>query len=219
MCAKKKNTPKSHIPGTINIPLSEFPARVDEISEDAPVILVCNTGVRSSQAALFLAGMGYDQDLDLQSRRRHQGLDRERLYAIEGEITRVAAFCPFAPQLSYCRLNYEGASRNGFTVTGRRKRQTQGRSRSHNRFAGKYVGDIKLPGMCHVAFLRSPYAHAKILNIDTAAAAARAGVVAVVTGEDLQAINMNRCRSPAAITRLEHYSHLALSVEARAPCR
>lgn len=52
-----------HIPGTINIPLSEFPARMDEISDDAPVVLVCNTGVRSSQAALFLAGMGYDQDL------------------------------------------------------------------------------------------------------------------------------------------------------------
>ena len=51
-----------HIPGAINIPLSEFPARLDEISEDGPVVLVCNTGVRSSQAALFLAGMGYDQD-------------------------------------------------------------------------------------------------------------------------------------------------------------
>ena len=54
---------EAHIPGAINIPLSEFPARLDEIDEDAPVVLVCNTGVRSSQAALFLAGMGYDQDL------------------------------------------------------------------------------------------------------------------------------------------------------------
>lgn len=52
-----------HIPGTVNIPLSEFLPRVDEISEDAPVILVCSTGVRSAQAALFLASMGYDQDL------------------------------------------------------------------------------------------------------------------------------------------------------------
>ncbi|MCY3834625.1 MAG: rhodanese-like domain-containing protein [Chloroflexi bacterium] len=52
-----------HIPGTINIPLSELPARLDEISEETPVVLVCNTGVRSEQAALFLAGMGYDQDL------------------------------------------------------------------------------------------------------------------------------------------------------------
>ena len=57
---------EAHIPGTINIPLSEFPARFDEISEDVPVVLVCNTGVRSSQAALFLAGMGYDQLYNLE---------------------------------------------------------------------------------------------------------------------------------------------------------
>jgi len=52
-----------HIPGAVNIPLSVFPARFDEISEDARVALVCNIGVRSSEAALFLLGMGYDQDL------------------------------------------------------------------------------------------------------------------------------------------------------------
>ena len=52
----------AHIPGAINIPLSEIPARFDEISEERPVCLVCNTGIRSSQAALFMAGMGY-QDL------------------------------------------------------------------------------------------------------------------------------------------------------------
>ena len=51
--------------------------------------------------------------------------------------------------------------------------------------AGKYVGDIKLPGMCHAAFVRSPYAHAKIVSIDTAAALARDGVLAVITGQDL----------------------------------
>ena len=78
--------------------------------------------------------------------------------------------------------------------------------------AGKYVGDIKLPGMGHVAFLRSPYAHAKILNIDTAAAAARDGVLAVVTGADLR-----EQYEPVPVAggdyALEHYSHLALSVE------
>lgn len=52
-----------HIPRTINIPLSELAARLDEISEEVPVVLVCNTGVRSEQAALFLAGMGYDPEL------------------------------------------------------------------------------------------------------------------------------------------------------------
>ncbi len=49
-----------HIPGTKNIPLSEFQDRVDEIDEDIPVILVCQTGVRSERAAMFLASMGYE---------------------------------------------------------------------------------------------------------------------------------------------------------------
>ncbi len=48
-----------------------------------------------------------------------------------------------------------------------------------------YVGDITLPGMHYVAFVRSPHAHAKIRGIDTAAAASRPGVFAVVTGQDL----------------------------------
>ena len=50
---------------------------------------------------------------------------------------------------------------------------------------GCYVDDIQLPGMLHMAFLRSPYPHAKILSIQTSAAQAMPGVVAVVTGDDL----------------------------------
>jgi len=78
--------------------------------------------------------------------------------------------------------------------------------------AGKYVGDVKLPGMGHVAFLRSPYAHARILSIHTSAAGAREGVLAVVTGED-----MRDQWEPVPVAggdhALEHYSHLALSLE------
>src|SRR5436189_1961389 len=48
---------------------------------------------------------------------------------------------------------------------------------------GNYVDDIKLPGMLHMAILRSPLAHAKINSIDTTAASAVPGVVAVVTGD------------------------------------
>jgi carbon-monoxide dehydrogenase large subunit len=51
--------------------------------------------------------------------------------------------------------------------------------------AGSYVGDMVLPGMRYVAFVRSPYAHAKIRAIDVSAAQARPGVFAVVTGADL----------------------------------
>src|SRR5437016_3636790 len=50
---------------------------------------------------------------------------------------------------------------------------------------GCYVDDIQLPGMLHMAFLRSPYPHAKILSINTSTAQAMPGVVAVVTGNDL----------------------------------
>jgi carbon-monoxide dehydrogenase large subunit len=48
---------------------------------------------------------------------------------------------------------------------------------------GQYFDDIVLPGMLHMEILRSPYAHARLVAIDTSAAAALPGVVAVVTGE------------------------------------
>ncbi|MDB5634206.1 MAG: carbon monoxide dehydrogenase [Tardiphaga sp.] len=50
---------------------------------------------------------------------------------------------------------------------------------------GLYVSDMTLPRMVHVVFLRSPHAHAKILNIDSVAAKAMPGVIAVVTGREL----------------------------------
>src|SRR5919204_4330755 len=50
---------------------------------------------------------------------------------------------------------------------------------------GCYVDDMQLPDMLHMAFLRSPYPHARILSIQTSAAQAMPGVVAVVTGDDL----------------------------------
>ena len=50
---------------------------------------------------------------------------------------------------------------------------------------GTYVDDIKLVGMLHMALVRSPYAHANIKSVDTSAASAADGVVAVLTGEDI----------------------------------
>ncbi len=50
---------------------------------------------------------------------------------------------------------------------------------------GCYVDDIHLPGMLHMALLRSPYPHARIVSIDVKAAKAMTGVSAVVTGEEL----------------------------------
>jgi aerobic carbon-monoxide dehydrogenase large subunit len=48
---------------------------------------------------------------------------------------------------------------------------------------GNYLDDHTLPGMLHMAILRSTVAHARIRSIDTSAAEAMDGVVAVVTGE------------------------------------
>jgi carbon-monoxide dehydrogenase large subunit len=58
------------------------------------------------------------------------------------------------------------------------------------RGAGTYVDDIILPGMLHMAILRSPVAHARIVSIDSSAATALPGVVAVITGNDLAAHNL-----------------------------
>src|ERR1700750_1429589 len=55
---------------------------------------------------------------------------------------------------------------------------------------GRYIDDLKLPGMLHGAILRSPLAHAKILSIDTSAAVAHPKVRAVVTGADLAGLNL-----------------------------
>ena len=52
---------------------------------------------------------------------------------------------------------------------------------------GTFVDDINRPGQVHACFLRSPLAHAKIKDINSEAAKAAAGVVAVFTGEDLEA--------------------------------
>src|SRR5690348_11574931 len=49
-----------------------------------------------------------------------------------------------------------------------------------------YVDDIKLPGMLHMAVLRSPYGHARINSIDTEAAHNYPGVQAVYTAADLK---------------------------------
>ncbi|MCC7425513.1 MAG: xanthine dehydrogenase family protein molybdopterin-binding subunit [Alphaproteobacteria bacterium] len=52
---------------------------------------------------------------------------------------------------------------------------------------GRYVGDIALPGMLRAFVLRSPYAHAEMVSIDTSAARALPGVLAVLTGAELAA--------------------------------
>jgi carbon-monoxide dehydrogenase large subunit len=50
---------------------------------------------------------------------------------------------------------------------------------------GRYIDDVVLPGMLHLAFVRSPHAHAQLRGIDKARALEVDGVVAVLTADDL----------------------------------
>src|SRR5579884_1999239 len=50
---------------------------------------------------------------------------------------------------------------------------------------GMYADDVPITGALHAAFVRSPYAHARILGIDTSAAEQAPGVTAVVTDKDI----------------------------------
>ncbi|MDJ0637592.1 MAG: aerobic carbon-monoxide dehydrogenase large subunit [Paracoccaceae bacterium] len=56
---------------------------------------------------------------------------------------------------------------------------------------GNYVDDIKLPGMLFGDFVRSPYAHARVKSINTEAAMALDGVIAVLTAADLEPLGLH----------------------------
>lgn len=65
---------------------------------------------------------------------------------------------------------------------------------------GAYLDDLSVDGLCHGVFLRSPYAHARIDAIDTSAARTAAGVIAVLTIEDVKADGL----SPLIPTAVEN---------------
>jgi 4-hydroxybenzoyl-CoA reductase alpha subunit len=77
----------------------------------------------------------------------------------------------------------EAVAAGAAAVIGRRNRKIDG----YGRVTGSmvYTDDIALPGMLHGKILRSPHPHARIISIDTSAAAALDGVHAVVTGRDM----------------------------------
>ena len=85
----------------------------------------------------------------------------------------IAEICrPCSPR-STARIPISAARCRGPNLA----RLTQGRA--------QFVSDLALPRMVHVAFVRSPHAHARITEIETAAAKRAAGVLAVVTGAEL----------------------------------
>ncbi len=76
---------------------------------------------------------------------------------------------------------------------------------------GTYVANLKLPGMRHVAIVRSPYAHANICGIDAAAARRRPGVLEVVTGQDL-AVHYEPMPVVGDEDNAKLHTHYALSI-------
>ena len=62
------------------------------------------------------------------------------------------------------------------------------RKEDPNLVTGKanWTDNIKIPGMVHLAMLRSPFARAKVTHLDVSAALEQPGVVAAYTGEDLK---------------------------------
>src|SRR5215471_9972804 len=87
---------------------------------------------------------------------------------------------------------------------------------------GRYVDDVKLPGMTYAAFVRSPHAHARIRKIDAAAALRHPGVVAVFTGKDMAGVNSLPCgwdlrkekNIPGVVQDLAMVPHMPLSSDA-----
>ena len=68
---------------------------------------------------------------------------------------------------------------------------------------GLYVDDVKMAGAAVGYALRSPYAHAKILSIDIAAAKAMPGVIGIIVGADLEAAGIGHLGAafPAAFLK------------------
>jgi len=69
--------------------------------------------------------------------------------------------------------------------------------------SGTYANDVSLPDQSHLVFLRSPYPHAKITNIDTQAAKAMPGVHGVITGQDLLAAGVKPMARPVNFKRAD----------------
>jgi len=56
----------AQIPGAVNIPLQQIPARSDEFDQDAEIVCICHHGARSAQAGMFLEAHGFTKIHNLQ---------------------------------------------------------------------------------------------------------------------------------------------------------
>ncbi len=77
----------------------------------------------------------------------------------------------------------------------------------------RYVDDLRLPGMLHLVVVRSPYAHARVLEVRTDAARSVPGVVAVVTARDLEGKVGHYALAGVEGTKVEQVPHPVLAGE------
>ncbi|HJV63325.1 MAG TPA: xanthine dehydrogenase family protein molybdopterin-binding subunit [Albitalea sp.] len=66
---------------------------------------------------------------------------------------------------------------------------------------GQFTDDVSLPGQTHLAFVRSPYAHARIVSVDAGGALSQPGVLAVYTGADLVGAGVKSMSAPVPFPR------------------
>jgi 2-furoyl-CoA dehydrogenase large subunit len=93
---------------------------------------------------------------------------------------------------------------------------------------GKFADDIKLREMLYLRFVRSPYAHAKIVSVDVSAAEALAGVVGTLTGAEIAAqtqpfieIGPDPCSRikdyPLAVSKVRYQGEPVVAIVAESP--
>ena len=104
-----------------------------------------------------------------------------------------------------------------YQVVGKPVERTDGRVKATGK--ARYAGDLVAPGMLYGKILRSPLAHAKILNIDTSRAKKLPGVMAVITGRDFPGIPFGtrpdtRDQVPMPITKVHHFGEGVAAVAA-----
>ena len=74
-----------------------------------------------------------------------------------------------------------------YSIVGRAAHRVDGIEKTTGKAV--YAGDIELPGMAYAKILRSPVAHAKLVKVDASAAVRHAGVIAVLTRDDIKELN------------------------------
>ena len=104
-----------------------------------------------------------------------------------------------------------------YAVVGKSVERTDGRVKVTGK--ARFAGDLIAPGMLHGKILRSPLAHANILNIDTSKAKALPGVMSVITGRDFPDKPYGtrpdtRDQLPMPITKVHHFGEGVAAVAA-----